>query len=459
MAKGVVATATLLDIANAIRAKGGTSAKLKPGDMAAAVTALDGTDAGGAETLKYIGSKGGLVEGADLSALADAIRAKGGTTAKLKPGEMAAAIRALTFASGPVPRAVLLRDGTLEFNCLDGVRSTTGGEVASSWQLDPVGYTSAMNRPWDADKKKVKKAVIDSSMKSAGVKSSAYWFNGMESLTSVTGLESLAGVEDTTMMFASCPWLESVFATSFDNSTIKRSSSMFYGCNRLVGGTGTCPTSTSDAKVCKLGSGGVLTDPANDTRTWVRATLFSDGELVISSGEATANGRDTLAAGRLCPDASYKSVAANPVYDQRSRATSLTFADDLAGRSVHNLGYWFYGFTELTDVRGLYNLTDPWAMEQTFNGCTGLVTLDMTGMSTTNLVDIPFLFAGCKNLKTIYAQSGFYYQYGATYSANAFYNCTSLVGGRGTAYSPSLTSGVYMRVDGEMGVGYLTARS
>lgn len=457
MAKGVVATATLLDIANAIRARGGTAAKLKPGEMAAAVTALDGTDAGAAETLKYLGTKGGLVERDAMAALADAIRAKGGTTAKLKPGEMAAAIRALTFASGPVPRAVLLKDGTLEFNCLDGVRSTTGGEVASSWQLDPAGYSSAMNRPWDADKKKVKRAVIDSSMATAGVKSSAYWFNGMEALTSVTGLESLAGVEDTTMMFASCPWLESVFATSFDNSTIKRSASMFYGCNRLVGGSGDCPTSSSNASVCKLDSGGVLTKTGVDSRRWAYLTLYADGELTVGPDEPSGGTRELLASGRLCADAHYQSVGANPCYEQRSRITKVSFEKNMRYMEAPRLDYWFYGLTALTDVEGLENLKYPVSLRQTFNGCTSLVTLNFLTMVGNNLSDLFYTFAGCTQLTTIYASMGFTCDVTGANGLGTFYNCTSLVGGSGTAYSSSATSATYMRIDGDGGPGYLTS--
>ena len=37
---------------------------------------------------------------------------------------------------------------------------------------------------------------------------------------------------------------------------------MFTGCNRLMGGTdGYVPSTTSAVTVCKLGAGGVLTDP------------------------------------------------------------------------------------------------------------------------------------------------------------------------------------------------------
>lgn len=68
-------------------------------------------------------------------------------------------------------------------------------------------------------------------------------------------------------MFSSCSNLETIYATSFINTGLS-SSFMFNGCTKLVGGTdGFAPMSTSDATVCKLDSGGVLTDPNNNQRT------------------------------------------------------------------------------------------------------------------------------------------------------------------------------------------------
>ena len=46
MAVGTISTSILTDIANAIRYQAGVAATYKPREMAAAVAALDGTDAG-----------------------------------------------------------------------------------------------------------------------------------------------------------------------------------------------------------------------------------------------------------------------------------------------------------------------------------------------------------------------------------------------------------------------------
>ena len=68
-------------------------------------------------------------------------------------------------------------------------------------------------------------------------------------------------------------------------------SMMFYGCSKLVGGTdGFVPSNTSAASVCKLGTGGVLTDPGNDIREWCKVYFYTDGSVVFTaSGSVDAN--------------------------------------------------------------------------------------------------------------------------------------------------------------------------
>ena len=73
-------------------------------------------------------------------------------------------------------------------------------------------------------------------------------------MTEVSGFENMSGITSAAQMFSSCPALETIYATSFSNSGLS-GSLMFYGCNRLVGGTdGFVPSSTSGASVCKLGA-------------------------------------------------------------------------------------------------------------------------------------------------------------------------------------------------------------
>lgn len=103
----------------------------------------------------------------------------------------------------------------------------------------------------------------------------------------------MATMTNATQMFTSCSALETIYATSFTN-VISSSGSMFYGYNKLVGGTdGFVPSSTSAGSVCKLGAGGVLTNPNSDVREWFRVFVYDDGtpDFTVSG---SADGSKTL---------------------------------------------------------------------------------------------------------------------------------------------------------------------
>lgn len=283
MAAGTVSTRILTDIANAIRFQRGDGALFKPREMAAAVAALDGTYAGNYQPQEYMELESGVLAESVFEGIADAIRGQNGLDVTYQPGEMAAAILALTWDVGLKPRAVLTSLGTLEFNYVDGRHCHDGGVPVNAWEVDPAGYSSASARPYDEIKLQVRKVVIHSSWPQVGMKKTDYLFNSFQSMTEVVGFENMSGITSAAQMFGSCPMLETIYATSFSNSGLS-GALMVNGCNRLVGGTdGFVPSSTSGASVCKIGAGGVLTDPSNDARRWFYAHFYEDGEGVLTA--------------------------------------------------------------------------------------------------------------------------------------------------------------------------------
>ncbi len=84
-----------------------------------------------------------------------------------------AAILALEWGSGLKVRALLLEGGVMEFNYLDSRRSAVGAAVVQVFDVDPAGYASADARPWRGVRAQVKTVRLDSSLKSAGIKSCA----------------------------------------------------------------------------------------------------------------------------------------------------------------------------------------------------------------------------------------------------------------------------------------------
>ena len=194
--------------------------------------------------------------------------------------------RGLTTTCGEVELNVpKLRGATFASKVVERYRRRTihGGTIQQVFEVDTSGYSSASARSWDSIKLLVKKVYIDSSIGPLGLTNCAYWFNSFSNCTEVSGFENLTSVTNATQMFTSCGALETIYATSFTNH-ITSSGSMFYGCSRLVGGAdGFVPSTTSAGSVCKLGTGGVLTDPANDARTWFYAHFSSDGQAIITA--------------------------------------------------------------------------------------------------------------------------------------------------------------------------------
>lgn len=457
MAVGKISTHVLTDIANAIRRKGGTAAALTPREMPGAIAALDGTDAGAYEERGYVEPAYGVLPASALSAIADAIRAKGGYSATFKPDEMPAAICALEFDVGMRPRALLLANGTLEFACRDRAYSPLGA-VAQKFDVDAAGYASAVERPWDGCKWQVRRVVFDSSFADAGVSNLAHWCSGFSALEVVEGFQHCSGAANLTQAFASCARLRSIYATGFDISAVTTCSLMFYGCTSLVGGAdGAMPFSTSGKQVLATGAGGVLTDPANDARTWFWAHLYADGEAVLTADCDPDPERSLIASGPICANARYAALGFQPWdIDARALLTSAAFAPDMGGFAQLNLNYLFYGCLALHGVSGMGNLRNVRCMRYAFSSC-GLGQLDLRGFDPSGLEDVSYCFAGSNSLSTIYADAGWALPTSGLSGAQCFYNCTSLVGGNGTAYANGATSSAMLHIDAAGSPGYLTA--
>ncbi|MGI6590327.1 MAG: hypothetical protein ACOX1O_01745 [Eggerthellaceae bacterium] len=336
MAVGTVSTSILTDIANAIRYKAGVATLYKPREMAAAVSALDGTDAGDYQEQPYMALESGVLPESVFSDIADAIRGQNGLSTRYQPGDMAAAILALEWDVGLKPRAVLTSLGTLEFNYVDGRHCYSGGVPVNAWEIDPAGYSSAAARPYDSIKLQVKKVVIHSSWPQVGMRKADYLFNAFQSMTEVSGFENMSGITSAAQMFTSCGSLETIYATSFSNTGLS-GSLMFNGCYKLVGGTdGFVPSSTSGASVCKIGTGGVLTDPNADARTWFWAHFYDDGEAVLTASSAPDPTRTLRASGRICAIGKYVGLGFTP-WDGHDGTDSPSALDKRDVRGRHGL--------------------------------------------------------------------------------------------------------------------------
>lgn len=459
MAIGTIDKGVLADIANAIRLQNGGSDTYLPSEMAEAVLALDGTKAG--TPLQAAATTGtGVISDSVFDGIADAIRAQNGLTETYKPSEMAPAILALTWDTGLKMRAILLADGTLEFNYRDGRSSDVPDAVIlDAWEVDAAGYSSAGARPWDDVKLDVKRVVFDGDFSRGGLSSASYFFNGFGNLVEVSGFEELQGVGSFGQAFSGCSSLESIYATEWAPSAGPSGSLPFYGCGRLVGGGGFVPDSTTNISHLVLGEDGVLTDPNADARDWFYSYQYDDGELVLTASAPPEAGRTLVASGRLCAQARYDGVGYQAWYDTRGDLDTVTIASDMTAFDHVNMDYWFYGHTAITSVSGLSNLRGTREMRYAFASCLSLTSIDLSGFDETDLEDVFYCFSGCSALTTIWADADWALPAGCT-GSQAFYQCQALVGGAGTTFASSRTSATYMRIDGGAAApGYLTAKA
>ena len=137
-----------------------------------------------------------------------------------------------------------------------------------------------------------------------------------------------------------------------------------------------------------------------------------------------------------------------------SKVTDLCFTfKNCSGLTSMDLSAWDVG--KVTTIKEMYY------------GCEDLVTLDWCGWNLaklTNKDNAQNAFWNCSKLETVYVYSDFAPSANIV-NASVFSGCTSLVGGKGTAYSTSLTNyntATYMWPDGvsgrNSGKGYFTCR-
>lgn len=445
-------TRILTDIANAIRRKGGTTALLRPDEMAAAVTALDGTIAGTPRIEPYKDKDRGLLSSEIFDDIARAVRGKNGSSKNYEPSELAAAITALRFDVRSRLQGILLTDGTFEVTTRGEARSSTAS-VSHTFAMSPDGYSAYKDRPWNGSTGSVIRIVIDGSVASAAISSIAYWFYGFKAATEVVGFQNLQGFADGSYAFYGCSALETIYATSFDNSAVTTDKSMLSGCYRLMGYGGTVYSYHAKEQLV-VGEKGILTDPGNDTRVWFHGYLYSDGELVLTTDTQTDSSRTLTASGRVCATGAYYTTGCMPWSQNAQAVTSVRIDASMAAIKRINCNMWLSGCANLTGVYGLSNLRGVRDMNYTFNGCSSLRTLDLRGFDPADLHELDYTFSRCTSLVTILVDATWTLP-GTVSGANTFYKCDAIKGGRGTIVGDNIGPSM-MSVDREGREGFLT---
>ena len=282
-------------------------------------------------------------------------------------------------------------------------------------------------------------------------------FYGCASLQELNFLSfNIANVKDMSHMFEECTNLTTIYCNEDWNASKKLESSdnMFAGCISLVGGneTGCDGENTIDKSYARpdgIEGPGYFTpvkklysvfDENSETLTY-----YYDDELASHPGTYEY----------YTPQKGHDIVRFKGYADKVKKAVIDPSLHHLSLKSLANM---FDGLTSLESVEGLEYInfcavTDMYAMfrncsslkqldatmfktarvknfSSMFYGCSSLKELDVTSFSIGNARDMSAMFANCVKLTTLRCDKD-WSKYGMP-CADMFYNCTSLVGRKGT---------------------------
>ena len=129
------------------------------------------------------------------------------------------------------------------------------------------------------------------------------------------------------------------------------------------------------------------------------------------------------------------------------KLTSITSIAYLNTSEVTNMSYMFSG-TKLSSLSlSKFDTSKATNMDHMFYRCTGLTKLDLTKFKTSKVTNMANMFDGDTNLQTILVTEGWWTTSKVTSSTNMFNECTSIVGGAGTAYDAGHVDKAYAKVD------------
>ena len=331
--------------------------------------------------------------------------------------------------------------------------------------------------------KSITKCVIDESIKEYKPKTSVAWFNNLINLTEIEGLQNLntenitsmermfwycqslisldlssfntAKVTDMSSMFSYCTKLQAIFvAKDWTTASVTESGGMFGNCLNLYGGKGSLIKTyeLTDATYAKIDGG--ENDPGYLTQAGYAP--FDPAYAVIENGTAKfyCDGNRPSDALPMRSDENDK----NWKSDIYTTITQVVFDRSFKDYKPVKTSCWFWGFENLIEINGFGNINTENLeyMNEMFQFCDNLKSVDLSGFNTAKVTDMTRLFWGCNNLESIFVGDGWNISL-VTKSSGMFEDCFKLYGGKGTAYNADKTDATYAKIDGgESTPGYLT---
>ena len=253
-------------------------------------------------------------------------------------------------------------------------------------------------------------------LNTAKVTNMRYMFYSCSSLTllDVTHFNT-AKVTDMGYMFYNCSSLTTIYASSkFVTPQVSTSFNMFYNCKKLKGEEEWTKGKATDKTYAKT-AGGYFRDKAYDNRPWVK---YADGTLTFRCGYKKTLGENEyeLNSGENWPK----------WFTYASKISKVVFEASFANARPTNCYAWFVNFKNLTQIEGIENLNteNVTSMRDMFNGCSSLISLDVTNFNTAKVTDMRYMFYSCSKLTSLDVTK--FNTEKVTNMSYMFYNCKAL---------------------------------
>ncbi|MBR2887477.1 MAG: bacterial Ig-like domain-containing protein, partial [Bacteroidales bacterium] len=287
----------------------------------------------------------------------------------------------------------------------------------------------------------------------------AYMFKDCSSLTTLDLSNFITtNIESVYEMFNNCTNLQTIFVgEGWNTSSVTGSQSldMFANCTKLYGGKGTAYTSGKTTSSYAHIDGGAE-NPGYFTKSGEPAFDPYKPYAIVEDGVATFYSGVSIPEGALKMRTEQDDK--NWTAAIRESITKVVFDKSFKGYTPYKLSYWFSSMANLTELSGMENINTSKLeyMDQLFQFCTNLKSVDFSGFNTAKVTDMTRLFWGCENLAYVLVGEN-WNTTSVTKSAGMFEDCSKLYGGKGTAYNADITDVTYARIDGGTETpGYLT---
>jgi surface protein len=370
--------------------------------------------------------------------------------------------------------------GTLTFKCSpskpEGAYDLNEGENYSDWFYKRSVIT---------------KVVFDASFANARPTSCYMWFDGCSNLTTIEGIEyfntenvtnmrymfddckslksldltnfNTENVTDMYYMFAYCKSLESLDLTNFNTAKVTNMAGMFQTCSALktIYASDKFVTDQVTESTCMFSDCLNLKDYTSSKEDHTYANCGPTGYFTYGSGYAMfddATGTLTFSYKGFKPEGAYELNEGGNTPEwisKNSYVKKVVFDASFANARPTSCNEWFFSCSNLTTIEGIeylntakvtnmnnmfdnceslksldltkFNTENVTSMKFMFEACTTLTSLDVSNFNTAKVTDINYMFSNCSALTTIYASDNFVTDQ-VTYGNYMFNGCEKLNG-------------------------------